>query len=391
MLMKLAQLVVAKPNRKANLMSISQELYTRVFAKLRTVHPAPHLKRIANWVWVIVGLILSQSVHLSQIAQHIPSEAQAAGRIAQIRRWLSNRFINVPEFYRPLIREALQAWAHQDSFVILDGCSVNHDALQFYRLSLSHCFRAIPLTWVVVPGPTLITVEQCEALLNEAAQLLGHVATVTFLADRGFRDKDWAEKCRKLHWNYGLRIANNTLVTLDTGQVFSIKTLGVKPGHPRYLQHVRLTAAADWSCNLAVTWTTPTPKHPAELCAVAMNVPAGHPSLKAYLKRMHIEESFHDDKSGSFDLGATKLTDPERLNHLLLAIAVAVLWIYAIGEAVLQTNARSDIDPAYQRQLSVFQVGWRQLHRWITCHTSLLPPLTLRLSPFRLAPTWHKC
>ena len=67
-------------------MSISTELYTRVFTKLRAAHPAPHLKRISNWVWVIVGLSLSQSVHLSQIAQHIPSEAQAAGRIAQVRR-----------------------------------------------------------------------------------------------------------------------------------------------------------------------------------------------------------------------------------------------------------------------------------------------------------------
>lgn len=372
-------------------MSISQELYTKVFTKLRTVHPEPHLKRVANWVWVIVGLILSHSVHLSQIAQHIPSQAQAAGRIAQIRRWLSNRFINVPDFYRPLIREALQGWAHKDVFVILDGCSVNHDALQFFRLSLSHCFRAIPLTWLVVTGPGLITVEKCEALLKEGAQLLRHVATVTFLADRGFRDKDWAAKCRKLCWDYGLRIANNTGVTLADGQVLAVNTLGVKPGRPCYFQNVRLTAEADWACNLAVTWTKPTPKQPAELCAIAMNVTACQHTLKAYLKRMHIEESFRDDKSGSFDLEATKLTDPERLNHLLLAIAVAVLWIYDIGEDVLRTKERSEIDPAYQRQLSVFQIGWRKLRRWITCQSSTLPVLTLRLSPFRLAPAWRKC
>jgi hypothetical protein len=391
MLMKLAQSVVTTPNRKANLMSISQELYTKVFTKLRTVHPEPHLKRIANWVWIIVGLILGQSVHLSQIAQHIPSEAQAAGRIAQVRRWLSNRFIRVPDFYRPLIREALQAWAHKDIFVMLDGCSVNHEALQFFRLSLSHCFRAIPLTWLVVKGSGLITVEKCDALLNEAALLLRHVATVTFLADRGFRDKDWAVKCRKLHWNYGLRIANNTGVTLADGRSLAVNTLGVTPGRPRYFQNVRLTAEADWTCNLAVTWTKPTPKQPAELCAIAMNVPACQRTLKDYLKRMHIEESFRDDKSGSFDLEATKLTDPERLNHLLLAIAVAVLWIYDIGEDVLRTQERAEIDPAYQRQLSVFQIGWRKLRRWITCQSSLLPVLTLSLSPFRLAPAWRKC
>ena len=161
-------------------MSISDELYTRVFTKLRAVHPEPHLKRIANWVWIIVGLILSQSVHLSQIAQHIPSDAQAAGRIAQVRRWLKNQFIDVPAFYRPLITEAVQAWAAQEVFVILDGCWVNHEALQFFRLSLSHCFRTIPLTWLTVKGPGLITVEKGEALLMEAAQLLRPMASVTF-------------------------------------------------------------------------------------------------------------------------------------------------------------------------------------------------------------------
>jgi hypothetical protein len=389
--MKLAQSVVTTPIRKANLMSISQELYTRVFTKLRAVHPEPHVKRVANWVWVIVGLILSHSVHLSQIAQHLPSQAQAAGRIAQVRRWLTNKFIHVPEFYRPLITEVLQAWANKDVFVMLDGCLVNHEALQFFRLSLSHCFRAIALAWLVVKGPGLITVEKCETLLEEAAQLLQHVASVTFLADRGFRDKDWARKCLKLGWNYGIRVANNTLVSYPNGPQRAINALGVKPGRPRYFQNIRLTAEADWVCNLAVTWTKPTPKQPAELCAIAMNVPACQRTLKDYLKRMHVEESFRDDKSGSFDLDATKLTDPERLNHLLLAIAVAVLWIYDIGEHVLRADERQEIDPAYQRQLSVFQIGWRKLRRWISCQSSALPFLTLRLSPFRLAPAWRKC
>jgi len=372
-------------------MSSSQELYTRVFTKLRAAHPEPHLKRIANWVWVIVGLILSHSVHLSQIAQHLPSQAQAAGRMAQVRRWLANKFIPVPEFYRPLITEALQGWAKQEVVVILDGCLVNHEALQFFRLSLSHCFRAIPLAWLVVKGAGLITVEKCDALLAEAAQLLQPMASVTFLADRGFRDKDWAQKCLALGWNYGLRVANNTLVTLSEGRQLAIDTLGVKPGRPRYFQNVRLTGEADWVCNLAVIWTKPTPKQAAELCAIAMNVPACSRTLKDYLKRMHIEESFRDDKSGSFDLEATKLTDPERLNHLLLAIAVAVLWIYDIGEQVLRADERKEIDPAHQRQLSVFQIGWRKLQRWLSCQSSAVPFLTLRLSPFRLAPVWRKC
>jgi hypothetical protein len=92
-------------------------------------------------------------------------------------------------------------------FITLDGCLVNQEALQFFSLLLSHCFRAIPLAWPVMPEPSLITMEKCEALLDEAAQLLQRVARVTFLADRGFRDKNWARKCLKLGWNYGIRSA----------------------------------------------------------------------------------------------------------------------------------------------------------------------------------------
>ena len=58
-------------------MSSNDALYTRLFTKLREFHSDEHLRRIKNWAWIVVGLIQSHSVHLSEIAQHIPSEAEA--------------------------------------------------------------------------------------------------------------------------------------------------------------------------------------------------------------------------------------------------------------------------------------------------------------------------
>ena len=49
-------------------MSSSSLLYARLFAVLRGAHPEIRVTRIANWVWVVVGLIQAQSVHLNQIA-----------------------------------------------------------------------------------------------------------------------------------------------------------------------------------------------------------------------------------------------------------------------------------------------------------------------------------
>lgn len=371
-------------------MSSNDALYIRLFERLRAVHPDVHLRRIANWVWIVVGLIQSHSVHLSEIAQHIPSQAQAAGRIAQVRRWLANKFINVADFYRPLITQAIQDWHGKDVFIILDGCGVNHEKLQFFRMSLSHCYRALPLAWMTIASAGLVQVEACAALFEQVLRILPAVTSVTFLADRGFRDTDWAEKCLNLGWNYLIRVANNTYVTLADGRQVSIEHLGVPRGRSRYFANVRLTKDKLFVCNLMVTWTTPKkPGEKAELCAVITNLRPCHQHLKWYLKRMHVEESFRDDKSGSFDLEATKLRNPERLNHLLLAIAVAVLWIYEIGEQVIRKGERAEIDPGYKRQLSVFQIGRRKLQRAFNCGKTLL--FNLRLRPFRLEPIFRKC
>ena len=249
-------------------MSSSQEVYTQIAAKLKTTHPNLHWRRLTNWIWIIVGLVQGQSVHLSQIALHIPSPASEAGRIARIRRWLANLAINTRQLYDPLIREVLQAWRGREVTIILDGCFIRHKNLQMLRLSLSHCFRALPLTWKVVSSKGNVEVEVGEPLLRYAAELLSHTRRVTFLADRGFRGREWARLCKELGWRYMIRLANTTLVTFPDGRKVALDKLGIRPGKRFYAVGVRLTEEADWRCNLAITWTTPKPGQPAELCAV---------------------------------------------------------------------------------------------------------------------------
>src|SRR5215470_4980081 len=112
--------MVAKPVQKgAHSMSSSQQLYTQVFTKLQTLHPTMHLKRLAVWVWVVVGLIQGQSVQLSEIANHIPGDTQAVGRLARIRRWLASKWIVSRTLYQPLIEEVLQAWMGREVTIIL--------------------------------------------------------------------------------------------------------------------------------------------------------------------------------------------------------------------------------------------------------------------------------
>ena len=69
-------------------------------------------------------------------------------------------------------------------------------------------------------------------------------------------------------------------------------------------------------------------------------------------------------------------------------MAVAVLWIYELGEQVLRDERRKEIDPGHKRQLSVFQLGWRQLRRAVSC--TALPAITLVLRPFKPEPAYNR-
>lgn len=368
-------------------MGSSVALYRAIITTLRRSHPTTRITQLTTWAWVVVGLIQTRSVHLSTLATALPSRAHAAGRVARLRRWLANPRLDVHALYAPLIGQVLTAWRSREVTVMLDGCFVHHQKLQLVRLSLSHCYRALPLVWTVTTSTSSLTATDGAALLERAVPLLAPARRVTFLADRGFRDTAWARLCQQHGWDYVIRLANSTTITYATGRKVAIDQMVIHPTQPRYLMNVRVTTEAKWPCNVVITWTRATAKAPAELCAVMTNLPPTKWVLNHYLKRMHIEQSFRDDKSGSFDMEATKLTDPARLDRLLLAIAVAVLWIYALGEQVLRGGTRQAIDPAYKRQLSVFQLGWRWLQRALMCAT--VPAMELVLHPFKAEPVWR--
>lgn len=367
-------------------MSSSRELYTRVIHTLSPLVSVAHIAHLTNWVWIVVGMVQANSMALSHIATHIPGEAQAESRVTTIRRWLKNFRVDVWEFYRPVLEHVLQAWQTVTAVVILDGVMVFGDRWQIFRLSLAHGGRAIPLVWLVIPGKGLTHVEKLEAMLRRAATFLnGRVKRVLFLADAGFRDCDWAQLCLKIGWNHAIRIASNTYVTLNSGWYGSIQTLGVKPGQRRYYQQVWLTQAQKLCTNLTVTWTPGDERHPPELLALISNQPAARARLREYAVRMHTEESFRDDKSGGFDMAHTRLHHADRLERLLLALAIATLWCHELGEHVLAEGemARRAIDPGPTRELSLFQLGLRWLKRCVSTNIRVLPAFLARLSPLK--------
>ena len=263
------------------------------------------------------------------------------------------------------------------------------DRRQIVRVSLAHSNRAIPLAWIVVPGTGLVKIERLEPLFRRVAEFLKpYRANIILLADRGFRDHDLAVLCLDLGWGYRIRIARNTHIRVRTGTTVRLDTLKPKKGHTLCVCHAVLTQAEVFVTNVTMTWSRGEGSEGSELVIVMSDQPAHPDRLCEYAVRMAIEQSFRDDKSGGFDIGRTRLIHPERLERLLLAVAIATLWCYEVGQFVLlkgETHRRL-IDPARTRHLSVFQLGLRWIKRCLAVMLDSLQPFTAILDPWALPP-----
>jgi len=368
-------------------MSSSKELYNRLNEKLRELVHVKNGKQVTNWIWIIVGILQSQSSNLSQIANCLPMETKAESRVTKVRRWLMNPQVKVWQFYKAILEHVLSGWSAVEAFIILDGVMVFGDRWQIFRISLQHGSRAIPLAWTVVEGKGLVKVAKLKSMLEKVQKVLkNHVKRVTFLADAGFRDCDWAQLCEKLGWNYAIRIACNTYVTMSDGTSNRLDNL-VPVNCNRYFQEVLLTREAKLRTNVSVTWTTDKQGEP-EMVAIITDQIACRARLREYDRRMSIEQSFRDDKSGGFDMEHTRLQHAERIDHLLLAIAIATLWCHELGEFVLKQGEtfRCQVDPAHERTLSLFQLGLRWLKRTLATGILFLPDFQALLSNLKLKP-----
>ena len=79
-------------------MSSSRELYNQLSEKLRELVQVKNHKQVTNWIWIIVGILHSESCHLSQIANYLPMEIKAESRVTMLRRWLMNPHCKSLEF-----------------------------------------------------------------------------------------------------------------------------------------------------------------------------------------------------------------------------------------------------------------------------------------------------
>jgi hypothetical protein len=354
-------------------MSINR-LYHTWFQRIRQLRPDERVTRVRTFVWLMVGIHQSRSVHLSRIASKIPGRALLLSTTRRLSRWLDNPAVRVREWYAPIAKEVLEAMATSAGEVrlIADGSCVGFGH-QLLILSLAFRRRAIPLTWTWINCPKghSSAVKQL-ALLAYVRSLVPNGVPVSLVGDSEFGAMVVLEQLDTWKWDYVLRQRASHGTQLE-GQTDwnTFGSLVERPGQSRWAEGALLTRRSAYPTNLLAYWGTGEERP----WLLPTNLPRKGDALRAYRRRMWIEEMFGDMKGHGFDLEKTHLRHFQRLSRLTLAVVFLYVWLVSVGTATVKRGQRRLVDRNDRRDLSIFQIGLRFIDRCLT--NALNVPLRL--------------
>lgn len=334
-----------------------------------------HVKTLA---WMMVGLLMSGSVNLSEWVPWVESRAeQAQSTERRFARWLHNGRIQVNQLYGPLIQQALVEWGEETLYLALDT-SLLWNRFCLIRLSLIYRGRAVPLVWKVIEqASSSVAFAQYQELLEQADLLLPvyPIPTVVLLADRGFADTKLMAYCTNdLGWHWRIRIKSNFWVYRHGHDECKIGRITLQPGQARFWHNVFVTQQRYGPVHLALAHH----RHRKEHWYVLSDLPTSLETFDEYGLRFEIEESFLDDKSNGFQLESSQIQDAFALERLCFVLAITTLYLLAQGTEVVAQNQRRQVDPHWFRGLSYLKIGWRWVKHALTKRLPLIS--TLRLS-----------
>lgn len=330
----------------------------------------PQIRNLALGVW---GLVKARSCHLGKVADQLPSDGSKPSRICRLKRFLMNPRILIDAIYGQIVQKILERW-HRD-YLTLAVDRTDWEAFNILFVGIPFVGRTIPLAWKVLDPQGNSSFQEQKALLEKILPWIPAHMKVGLLRDREFRSVELIRSVQSLGWDFGLGQAEDTYVILARGRRCQLRDLKTKPGQVRFFEEVCLT---DFHLFGPVPLICYWDREKKEARFMATNLPAVHRPFRWGKSRSWIEGTFRDYKSQGFDLEAPRLVHADRLQKLLLVIAVAYVWMYHVGRWALRTGRRKQLDAASKRSFSFFRLGLD----WITQAISRFQPIEVGFAPY---------
>jgi len=326
-------------------------------------------------VELIVCLLENNKAHLSKIGEYLcDNPTKITTPIQRIRRFLSNPRISPSLTVRPLIylmRPLLEKLPEIILIVDRTNWEKRQQHINILSVAVSYKGRALPIYWMVFGKKGNSSLEQWTQVLFPVVIVLQQMRWLSdkqihihVVADREFASPKLAEWLKTLYdVEVTLRIKASMYLTGEDTPETKVASLikKMKKGSRHILYNQVLTRDSNFKMNVLLTWD----KNYDEPLVVATT--AGNPAQvdATYKQRFNIEHMHKDWKSNAFDLEKTRVTDPKRIETLLIPIAFAYILCVLEGEQKEQDGEVRTPPKGKKRMVGLFLSGLRTISRYL--------------------------
>jgi len=293
-------------------------------------------------VELIVYLLDNNKAHISKLGEHLPDrDTYLMSRIQRIRRFLSNPRISPSLTVKPLIylmRPLLEKLSEIVLIVDRTDWEKRLKYINILSVAVSYKGRALPLFWIVFGQKGCSSFTQWKQVLTPVIEELQQIRWLSdkqihihVVADREFASPKLAEWLNTVYnITVTVRIKASMYLTGEDTPEIKVASLiqRMKKGSRHILYHQVLTRDSTFTMNVLLTWK----KGYDEPLVIATTSGSPIKAEKVYGKRTNIEPMHKDWKSNAFDLEKTRVTDPKRIETLLIPIAFAYIFCVLEGE-----------------------------------------------------------
>jgi hypothetical protein len=328
--------------------------------QVQALLPEGRATRLRTLALLTLGLLWAQHVALSRIAATLPLDVADPSRERRLRRWLANPAVTLATLWTPLLAALLAGVAGPEVVLAFD-LTPHGKRFTIVSLGLVYHKRVLPLGWRVMPQQTPWP-ERLPDLLGAMAAPV-HAAlpagvVVTVVADRGLAGPKVIDACAAVGWDVVVRLKTGggeaTCGRLTDGTERRVATLPTQPGQ-RWHAPAAIFKEAGWRHGyLTIRWD----RDAAEPLVLFSTRPGGTARVREYRRRMLAEASFQDAKTRGWQLERSKLA-ADRLERLLIALALAFWWAHGLGVRVIHAGHRRRFDRTDRRDLSLIRLGCR--------------------------------
>jgi hypothetical protein len=356
-------------------MSDASRLEAVVVRTLLTHLPGMQGDNLLTLAYLIVGLILGRNVQLAKIAERVNYTHKESSLEDRFRRFMTNPNIVVQVSYSIFIRLIFKAINLKQIVLSIDTTKSGGGCMTL-MIGVSYHSRALPLVWVTFKGKKGHTPQEMQlALLKTVQDYLPPDSQVILLGDGEFdgcQVLDWLH--RQANWRYVCRTAKDTRVKRQD-QWFSLDQLAPTSGQEAFFDQLLFTETHQVGpSNIMAVWVIKEQSH----WFFVTNVETLAEAKRWYRKRFQIETLFSDLKSRGFNLQEGRLKDPQRVNRLMLALAIAYLVIVFWGVEAITSGAIRHMLRTDRFDHSLSQLGFKYIYRLLKKCLPIPPFLALR-------------